>query len=99
VSGAPGPVRSAFDWFFRSRRTGKVTVVQVPNLPLGIYLGATAVRVVAHPQGGLGSAVAVAGNAGLAWWAADEVLRGDCPFRRVAGGVVLGAMGVALLTR
>jgi hypothetical protein len=100
VADPPAPaLRAAFDWFFRSRRTGQVTIVQAPNLSLGIYLGATVVRLAFRPHDGFGTAVSVVATASLAWWAIDEVLRGDCPFRRVAGGAVLVGLGSSVLFR
>jgi hypothetical protein len=81
--------RSAVDRFFRNPETGEVVVAQWPNLPLAIFLVATAVRMVFHPAGGVGTAVSVIGTSALVWWSVDEIVRGDSPFRRVLGGVVL----------
>lgn len=91
--------RSAFGRFFRNSDTGKLVIAQLPNLPLAIFLAATAVRLVFRPDGGVGTATSVVGTAALVWWAADEVLRGDSPFRRVLGAVVLVATVIGALTR
>jgi hypothetical protein len=82
-------VRGVIDWLFRNRRTGGVTVVQLPNASLGIFLAATAVRLLASPHGGVRTAVDVAANVALLCWAGDELIRGVNPFRRMLGGVVL----------
>lgn len=91
--------RSALDWFFRNPETGRLTVAQAPNLPLAIFLVATVVRLVLHPEGDAGTAVSVVGTVSLVWWAVDEIARGDSPFRRVLGGVVLAATIAGLLLR
>jgi hypothetical protein len=81
------------DWLFRSRRTGRITVFQLPNVALWIFIAAAVLgrlvdwRVVK----------AVAAGA-LVWWAVDEVLRGENPFRRLLGAAVL-AFTVAGLVR
>ena len=33
----------AFNWFFRNRETGEITVAQFPNVPLWIFFGASLV--------------------------------------------------------
>ncbi|MCU1485156.1 MAG: conserved rane protein of unknown function [Actinomycetia bacterium] len=89
----------AFDWLFRDRRTGKVVVIQVPNLPLAVFLVASAVRRFAHLHGAVGTALAVVAGAALLWWAVDEVWHGVNPFRRMLGAVVGVLAVVALLLR
>lgn len=91
--------RSPIDRFFRNPETGTVVIAQRPNLPLTIFLVATAVRLVFRPEGGLGTATSVVGRVALAWWATDEILRGESPFRRVLGAVVLAATVIGALTR
>jgi hypothetical protein len=91
--------RSPIDWFFRDRDTGRLAIVQAPNLPLAVFLVATVVRVVLHPEGAAGTAVSVVGTASLVWWSVDEIARGDSPFRRVLGAVVLAATLAGLLLR
>ncbi len=82
--------------FFRNPDTGEVVIAQRPNLPLAIFLVATGVRIALHPHGAAGSITSAVGTVSLTWWAADEVLRGDSPFRRVLGGVVLAGIAVRL---
>ena len=81
-------LRRAFDWLFRDRRTGAVVVAQVPNLPLALFLVAAAVRRFVQLDGTVGTVVAVVATGALLWWAADEILRGVNPFRRLLGAVV-----------
>lgn len=89
--------RSAVDWFLRSRRTGRRTVVQAPNVPLGVWLAATVVRLALHPGGAAGTAVDVVATVSLVVWAADEVLRGVNPFRRLLGATVLVGLAASRL--
>jgi hypothetical protein len=91
--------RSAVDRFFRNPETGELAVVQAPNLPLAIFMVATGVRLLFHPEGDVGTVVSVVSGVSLAWWAIDEILRGDSPFRRVLGAVVLASIVVGLVMR
>jgi hypothetical protein len=85
--------------FFRNSETGQWAIVQIPNLPLAIFLVATLVRRAFHPHGAGGIALSVVGGVGLAWWSVDEIVRGDSPFRRLLGGVVLFTSSLRLLMR
>jgi hypothetical protein len=93
------PVTRAFDWLFRDRETGKVVIVQVPNLPLAIFIVAALVRRLAHPDGTVGTAVTAIAAVALLWWAGDEVVRGVNPFRRILGAVVIVVTIAGLLLR
>ena len=81
--------RRAFDWLFRDPDTGRIAIVQFPNLPLAIFLVASVVRRIFDPAGTAGTVVAVAATIGLLWWAAEEVFAGDSRFRRALGAAVL----------
>lgn len=91
-----GPV---IDWLFRSRSTGKLTIVQVPNVPLALFVVAWLLRRFAHPPGSLDTALAVVGTVALVVWAGDEVLRGVNPWRRLLGAAVLLLQVVSLAVR
>ncbi|HUR14345.1 MAG TPA: hypothetical protein VM097_07615 [Mycobacteriales bacterium] len=84
--------RQGFDWAFRSRETGAVAIVQVPNLPLVLFLLLRTAQALLSPSGAVGDALHWAGTAALVWWAVDEVLRGVSPFRRALGAVTLGVV-------
>ena len=83
------------DWLLRDRRTGGWTLVQAPNVPLLVWLFASIVRWLAHPHGGVGTALDVLATGALVVWAADEVLRGVNPARRILGAVVLAVVVVS----
>jgi hypothetical protein len=98
MSPAPAFERhSAIGRFFRNPETGEFVVVQMPNLPLSIWLAATLARLVFTPHGSAGTALSVMGTVSLAVWAVLEAARGDSPFRRVLGGLVLAGVVIGLL--
>jgi hypothetical protein len=99
VTPSPPQHRSAVSRFFRNPETGAVVVAQPPNLPLWVWLVSTAVRMVLSPDGALGVVLSVVGTLALLAWAALELTRGDSPFRRVLGAVVLVAVVAGLLLR
>ncbi len=80
-----------FDWFFRNRHTGRITIAQFPNVPLALFLAAMAVDRLVEPAGTPGTAVRLLAAAALLWWALDEVIRGVNPWRRLLGAGVLAA--------
>jgi hypothetical protein len=92
-AGRGGAVR----WFFTDPATGTLAVAQWPNLPLAVFLAATAVRILTRPEGAAGTAVAVVGGSAIAVWAVLEVVRGDSPFRRLLGAVVLVVTAAGVL--
>ena len=88
VPGRGGAARRAFDWLLRDRRTGRVVVAQLPNLPLVLFLATSALRRFADPQGSARMAVTAVAVASLLWWAGDEIIRGVNPFRRMLGAII-----------
>jgi len=88
-----------FDKIFRNPDTGELAIVQLPNLPLAVFLVATAVRKAAHPEGAAGAAVSVVSGVALGVWSIDEILRGDSLFRRLLGTAVLVTMAAGLVAR
>ena len=77
----------AADWMFRDRTSDRLVVAQVPNASLLLWLVATLGGLVT--SGTAHSVLAWVGTGALAFWAADELLRGVNPFRRILGAVVL----------
>jgi hypothetical protein len=86
------------DWLFRNRQTGRITVAQVPNLPLVVALAALGARRLFAPSGAWDGTLGFVGWVALGWWAVGEVFRGVNPFRRLLGGGVLLA-GILLAVR
>ena len=92
-------LKRSFDWLFRDRRSGKIVIAQLPNVPLIVFLVASLVKRLASPSGTVGTALTVVIVASLLWWAGDEVLRGVNPFRRILGGIVVVLTVAGLLLR
>ena len=84
------------NWLFRNRQTGEITVAQAPNAALVVFLVTTAVNLIFDPAGTIGTAVKLASRGALAIWAADEILRGVNPFRRILGAIVLAGIVASL---
>jgi hypothetical protein len=86
------------DWAFRSRTTGRITLGQLPNWPLTVWLLASAAIWLGHPQGRVRVGFVVLATAALALWAGGEALRGVNPFRRLLGVTVLAWLVFSLVT-
>lgn len=82
-------LKTAIDWLFRNRHTGRITIVQAPNLALWLFIAAAVLRSLLNPTGGLRSALDGLATIALVWWAVDEIVRGVNPWRRLLGGAVL----------
>jgi len=87
------------DWWFRNRRTGPITVAQIPNAALSVFLVVTVLRSVLAPSGRFGTAVGALATGALVVWAADEVVRGVNPWRRLLGAAVLAGRAMAVVGR
>jgi len=84
-------VTSGFDWMFRNRQTGRITIGQPANLSQKLFQGITLVGILL-PRGPVRTAAAVGAVSALGWWAVDELARGVNPFRRLSGAVTLAAI-------
>lgn len=82
------------DWAFRSRETGKITLAQAPNVPLGLYIVVRVADTVFTPEGTVGMVLHWTGVAALVWWGGAELFTGVNPFRRLLGAA---ALAVAVL--
>lgn len=80
------------DWLFRNRETGAITIGQFPNWPLFVFAGAAALAWLLPADGRPALAAWVVSRLALAWWAADEILRGVNPWRRILGASVLASL-------
>jgi hypothetical protein len=85
------------DWMFRNRRTGSLTVAQLPNASLCVFLAVTGLRLLASPHGSVKTALGLVATVALVWWSGDELMRGVNPFRRMLGAVVLAAVVIGFL--
>jgi hypothetical protein len=74
-------------WFFRDRRTGRITIAQKPN---ALSASSTALAVAELALRGRPARVAkCARRVVVTAWAADELARGVNPWRRTLGASVL----------
>jgi predicted Na+-dependent transporter len=81
-------MKAFLDWCFRSRVTGRITIAQFPNTALWLFLAASLAAWELQPGLILIAAKVIAFGSGVCW-AADELLRGVNPWRRVLGLTVL----------
>jgi hypothetical protein len=86
------PRTGLVDWLFRSRQTGRITIAQAPNWTLALWMVSTLALRLGDPHGRLRDALTLVATVALVAWAADELLRGVNPFRRILGGVVLAGL-------
>lgn len=85
----PAARRGFVGWFLRDSRTGRVALAQWPNPALGVW----AVTVVVSwfdLAPGRAQELRWIGAGALIAWAADELIRGNSPARRLLGLIVLG---------
>jgi hypothetical protein len=89
-------LRSAFEWWFRDRRTGRIVVAHVPNLPILLWMGTVIARQLVERGSDLHTLLEWAGTVTLGWWAIDELVRGVNPWRRAlgVGGCVVVLLGL-----
>ena len=71
--------RSIFQWMFRSRETGRITIMQRPNLALTMALAAIVVRTLLHPAGSAGVTLTVLVGVTLTVWATLEIVHRVIP--------------------
>jgi hypothetical protein len=92
-------LQQVLDRAFRDPDSGKIAIVQMPNVPLLVFLLATGARLALDPHGTARTGLTALAAVGIVWWSADEIVRGDSLFRRVLGGLVLIGFVVGLLVR
>ncbi len=82
-------LRRFFQWFFRNRETGVITIAQWPNLILWIVIFAAALLWLFPFAGQANFALKIVMRGGLIIWGFDEILRGVNPWRRCLGAAVV----------
>ncbi len=95
----PGPHPGSPAWWFTNRSTGQITVAQLPNLALVVFIvAAVAGRILDHHHQ-VSRVLSDVATGAIVLWALDEILRGVNPWRRALGLVVLGLSIRSLLQR
>ncbi|HEY4946818.1 MAG TPA: hypothetical protein VII19_02895 [Acidimicrobiales bacterium] len=89
----------SFEWWFTNRSTDRITIAQMPNVPLVVFGVAIVASWVLHSHTQISRILGDVATGALVIWALDELIRGVNPWRRVLGGVVLGGTAVSLLHR
>jgi hypothetical protein len=83
--------RTATDWMFRDRTTGRIVLAQRPNAPLLFSLACVIAGRAVRASGAKATVLGSAGRGAFAVWAVDELARGVNPWRRMLGAGALGA--------
>ncbi len=96
---ARGRGHALIDWWFRDRRTGRLVFVQLPNVPLLLWISTLLARRFVETGSGAWTLLGWAGSLLLGWWAIDELVRGVNPSRRLLGLTVLVVVTVGVLDR
>jgi hypothetical protein len=97
VPGLPAAARRAANFLFRNRCTGEITIGQFPNLPLAIFVAATAAEWLGVNDGTAGAIVDWVRVGSLGWWAGWELTSGVNPFRRGLGAAGLAAVAAQVV--
>ncbi|MET3961000.1 hypothetical protein ABIE44_000934 [Marmoricola sp. OAE513] len=79
--------RFSLDWWLRDDE-GHLVVAQVPNPAIGVWMATVVLGWSDLLNDADQRLLTTLGRGALLAWAADEVLRGSAPFRRVLGLVV-----------
>jgi hypothetical protein len=82
-------LRRSLRWVFLNRRTGRITVVQWPNISLSVFILASIALHTIHSMGAIEIFARVLADLAILIWAIDELLRGVNVFRRALGLAVL----------
>jgi hypothetical protein len=86
----------AIDWAFRSRETGRIVIVQWPNIVLVVFVLARGLDWLLDPDTPWSTVLAVVGTVAIVWWSIDELVRGVNPWRRLLGAALLAVQLVGL---
>lgn len=78
-------IRAPLEWLFQSRKTGSITVGQVPNLPMWIFLVTLLVHWTVSTDTVLADRLEGISLVSLAWWAILELGWGVNPWRKLLG--------------
>ena len=81
--------RRGVRWMVVSRKTGRVTLAQWPNLALWVFIATLIAQQFCEAIGPLETTLRILGTIALIVWASDEIARGVNPFRRILGAAVL----------
>ena len=94
-------MRGALDWLFvdRTDPDRRWVLGQWPNVAILVFLVLTVIASFVADDGPWGLALYVGTRIAILWWAADELVRGVNPFRRITGAGVLVFVVVGVVQR
>ena len=96
--GGSSTIRRIVRWMFVNRRTGGITVAQWPNAALSVFIALSVARRLNIAKGTPQTALRLLSIVAILVWAADELIRGVNPFRRILGlGVLLATISGSVL--
>jgi len=87
----------AIDWAFRSRETGRIAIVQWPNVTLIVFVVARALDGLLDPRTRWSTVLSGVGTVAIVWWSVDELVRGVNPWRRLLGAGMLVVQVIPLV--
>lgn len=89
----PGRNLTGWQWVFRSRATGRVSVAAWPNLTLWVWIATAVTRRLPSVRGRAEAVLVLIGTGALVAWAVGELWHGVNPWRRLLGfGVLVGVV-------
>jgi hypothetical protein len=94
-----GKELTGWQWVFRSRQTGRLSIAQWPNLPLWVWIATAVTRRLGSVEGRADTVLALAGRGALVVWAVGELWRGVNPWRRLLGFAVLLGVVISAVAR
>ena len=86
----------SFRWWFENRQTGELTIAQFPNWPLWAIAISWIVRRTVETGSTIDDIADRAETVLWFYWAADELLRGVNPWRRLLGALVIAWRAITL---
>ncbi len=87
----------SFEWWFRSRQTGRITIIQLPNWSLSAIAGGWLIRLMVSDDTPMHTGVGWTVTALWLYWGTDEIVRGVNPWRRVLGAFAVAGNVIGLL--
>lgn len=104
ADGVPGRPIRVVNWALRdrtsgNRTSGKIVVAQVPNPSLAVWLMSSLVHRAFHLPHTVATTLQVVSYGAGFYWAANELIRGVNPFRRLLGIGVIALLAASLIRR
>jgi hypothetical protein len=86
-------------WWFTSRTTGRITVIQAPNLALVVFGVAVVAGHLLDRHHQVSRILSDVASGAIVCWGLDELVRGVNPWRRGLGALVAAAAMASIVRR